>query len=137
MSYWHPDPDYPGWYAKTPLSNGSTLMFSACDFDGDEVYDLEMVVMEDATLDHTDVSEGGDFDRIWAKEGQPVGPGGAEVFGMMPGLMAHMEYLIRKEGGDPIFRIGPATERLMKLYAHLLPRLGYTRVAGEMLKVLR
>lgn len=133
-SYWHPDPDYPGWYCRHPLSNGQFLVFSATDMDILEIYTLSLVICDDG-VEHLN-EYGDDNEDVWVKEGEPTGPGGTEVFGLLPGMLMHMEYLVRKQGGSPIFKVGAATRKLDRIYEHFLTRRGYTRVAGQMLKML-
>lgn len=132
--YWKTDPDYPGWYFRYPLRGGKFLIFAATDFDLQGVYDVELMVADPEFL-HTDV-DSTEWDEYWSKEGTAVGPGGTEVFGVLPGALFHMEYLIKRLGGQPIMRVGAATTKLFRIYEHFLTRKGYTRVAGELLKVL-
>lgn len=131
---WTPDPDYPGWHGWVPLKGGSRLFFSALDFQLAGVYNVELVATSGA---YDPTWEDADFDRVWAKEGEATGPGGTKAWALALDMLAEAESLVRNQGGEPIFQISPATEQLMHIYSRFLPRLGYIRVAGDMLKVLR
>lgn len=135
MSYWHPDPDYPGWYCRIPLSDGQFLILSAADYDENEVYTLELQVAPGNfdPMAFMDDAEGVEYQ---CKEGTAVGPGGTEVFGILPGALFHLEYLIAKQGGNPILSARAATLKLHRIYENFLTRRGYTSVAGTLLKEL-
>lgn len=135
MSYWHPDPDYPGWYGRYPLSDGQFLFLAALDYDGGEVYQVELQVA-DEDYGFTEPMDDVEWLNYQVKEGTPVGPGGTEVWGLLSGMLFHLEYLIAKQGGNPIFRASGATKELHRIYEHFLTRRGYISVAGLLVKEL-
>ena len=134
VTEWTPDPDYPGWHGRVHLHGDTTLFFSALDPLVEGVYNVELVATSGA---YDPTWEDADFDRVWAKEGEATGPGGTKAWGLALDMLTEAESLVRNQGGEPIFQISPATEQLMHIYSRFLPRLGYIRVAGDMLKVLR
>lgn len=130
---WKPDPDFWGYYCHVPLSNKTTMFFSVTELKVAHNYNAEMIV-----TDHElDVLDSEWYDSIWNDtQGTPTGPGGTEAWGIASTLLTEAEELIREDDPQAIMSIGGATEKLFRIYERFLPRRGYTRVAGDMLKVL-
>ena len=129
---WKPDPDFWGYYCHVPLSNKTTMFFAACESDYEHRYEVEMLV----SPGEVDVTDHDRYFAAWDAEGTPTGPGGTEAWGIASTLLTEAEELIRKDDPKAIMSIGGATEKLFRIYERFLSRRGYTRVAGDMLKVL-
>lgn len=106
--------------------------------DGEEqgIYRPAILILTDPT---TDMWDGEEYLGEWFKGaaddagGKPIGPGGTEAFAMAGAALREVEGMLHP--GDLIV-VGAATERLFRIYDKYLTRQGYTRVAGELTKVV-
>lgn len=105
-----------GIYRTLPLSKGFRLRIDATWFERDGEAEIAMMAYRGRFKD----ADAGD------KEGQATGPGGLEVFGKAMNLLIEAETEVtRRYGSGTRIVIVAATERLHKIYAARLSRLGY------------
>lgn len=125
------------WGIRQPLSDGNDLVLMVSDVNYQDLWFVELIVVE-PDEDITKLSET-DYEDYWrVKAGRAIGPGGLEVWGYAGEMLRRAEAAILRQDSleTPIIGVGAATETLHKIYGKVLPRFGYTQVAGEYLKML-